>query len=526
MLNPDVQPRLARILGYGLIAFGLLSCSSSVKKVDTLIHSGWVYTGENTPAQKLDVAICGEVICALVPSGSQTFDTKHSVDASNKVVSPGFIDPHTHSLEELQSQKHNSNLNYLTQGVTTVVNGNDGDGPVDIISLATALEQQGIGTNTALLVGHGTLRKQVMGLAARTASQAELDEMSQLLNRAMEQGALGLSSGLYYVPGNYADTAEVVALAKVAARYQGIYDTHLRDESTFNIGFIPALKEAIDIAQQAGIHLHLAHIKALGVDVWGQSRQAIDTIKQAQKQGVSISADQYPWQASGTFLRSALVPKWVMADSEEAMKTRFQDPALVEKIQQEIGENIRRRGGPQALLVTASQQPDYLGKNLTEMAALLNKPVVETVIEMVRLGRTRVASFNMDQQDIQAFMQQPWVVTSSDGTNGHPRKYASFPQKYVRYVKELKLMTEQAFIHRSSGKTAQVLGLNNRGFLKEQYQADVIIFDPKTYQPRADFSHWNRLSQGVENVFINGQQVIRNSEYQGQLAGQFVARGR
>ena len=204
-----------------------------------------------------------------------------------------------------------------------------------VLSTFAKLKQQllanGIGTNTALLVGHGSLREQVIGLAQRHATPQEIVSMERLTNQAMLDGAIGLSTGLYYVPGIYADTQEVVALAKISASHQGIYDTHLRDESTFNIGFTQAISEAIEIAKQANIHLHLAHIKALGVDVWGQSRAAIDLVEQAQAQGVSISADQYPWRASGTNIHSAVVPKWVMADSSEVFHQRLNDKALITK---------------------------------------------------------------------------------------------------------------------------------------------------------------------------------------------------
>jgi N-acyl-D-aspartate/D-glutamate deacylase len=495
-------------------------------KIDILIANGVVYTGDVSEPQSLDVAICGKKICGLYPSGEAKVAAKQLIDASGKIVSPGFIDPHTHSLEELYSKEKNNNLNYLMQGVTTVVNGNDGGGPVDIQKTVNELEENGIGTNVALLVGHGSLRKQVMGTAQRFASNTQIAEMKYLLTEAMEQGALGLSSGLYYVPGSFAATEEVVELAKVAAKYDGIYDTHLRDESTFNIGFLAALQEAIDIARSANIHLHVAHIKALGVDVWGQSEQAIEKINQAKSEGVSISADQYPWQASGTNLRSALIPKWAMADSEQRFLERLDDDNLLVKIESEIEENIRRRGGAESLLITASENSQLVGKTLAEIAVKFELSAVRSVIQIVKQGRTRVASFNMNKDDIENFMQQPWVVTSSDGSNGHPRKYASFPQKYQQYVVANKTVDLARFINSSSGQTAQILGLGNRGFIQEGFIADIVVIDPKEYKPQASFKEWDRLSTGVSYLLIDGQLVIENSQYNGKLAGQFVARNR
>ena len=502
------------------------SASAEHKKVDLVIHSGLVFDGTDSPAKQMDIAICGEKICGVSESGKQIYQATKRIDASGLVVSPGFIDPHTHSYNELISHDKHQNLNYLFQGVTTVINGNDGGGPVDLNTSISTFNSAGIGTNAAFLVGHGSLRKQVMGTAKRHSSAAELEEMKRLLDTAMQQGALGLSSGLYYVPGSFAATQEVVELAKVAAKYKGIYDTHLRDESTFNIGFLPALDEAIDIARKANIHLHVAHIKALGVDVWGQSKQAIEKINKARGNGISISADQYPWQASGTNIRSAVIPKWAMADSEDAFMQRLDNPKSAKCIKDEIKENIRRRGGSSALLITASKDKSIVGSTLEQIAKRLEKPDEDAVIYLVKQGRTRVASFNMHEDDINAFMQQPWVVTSSDGTNGHPRKYASFPQKYQEYVVKSNKLDIQRFIYSSTGQTAGILGLGDRGLIKTGLKADIVILDPSNYRAEADFKTWNRLSKGVSHLLINGQQVIINGNYSGALAGQFAPRTR
>lgn len=490
--------------------------------VDTLIINGNVYDGIETKSQALDIAICGIEICGLYPTGKHAVKATTTIDVGGKVVSPGFIDPHTHTLEELYSQDKNHNLNYLTQGVTTVVNGNDGEGPVNIAQTAKELEANGIGTNVALLVGHGSVREQVMGRAQRFASPTELAAMSQLLTVAMEDGAIGLSTGLYYVPGSFANTDEVVTLAKIASKYNGIYDTHLRDESTFNIGFIAALDEAINIADTANIHLHLAHIKALGVDVWGQSKVAIEKIEKAQAKGIDISADQYPWLASGTKLHSAIMPKWVMADSKQDFYLRLNDENLKERLNAEIKENIRRRGGPESLLITAFKNEKLVGLNLAQIAEQRAIEPVAAAKQLVQEGDVRIASFNMSDIDVENFLVKPWVVTSSDGTNGHPRKYASFPQKYQKYIQEKSLLTLGQFIKQSSGKTAEILGFNDRGQLKAGYMADIIVFDADDFAANADFSHWNKYSSGVEQVWVNGQQVIKNGQYQDKLAGKFV----
>lgn len=504
-------------------SFFIIACAENKQnQIDVLLTNGLVYTGENSEAQALDLAICGVEICGLYPSNQAKMLAKKTIDVSGKIVSPGFIDPHTHSLEELYSKDKNHNLNYLTQGVTTVVNGNDGGGPVDIKKAAKIFETNGIGTNVALFVGHGSLREQVMGRAERYATDNELNEMSELLREAMQDGALGLSSGLYYVPGNYANTLEVVTLAKVASEFDGIYDTHLRDEGTFNIGFSAALDEAIDIAKQANIHLHVAHIKALGVDVWGQSKLAIEKIEQAQADGLSITADQYPWLASGTQLRSAIMPKWVMADSQTAFYERLNDQSLSEKLRAEITENIRRRGGAASLLITEFNDSTLVGLNLQEIAEIRGTDPVTTAIELVQKGRVRVASFNMSAEDLEAFMVKPWVVSSSDGSDGHPRKYASFPKKYQDYVRETDLLSVGQFIVQSTSKTAEILRIKDRGILKKGFKADIIVFSPDEFIPKADFANWDTYSQGIEYVFVNGELVISDFTYLDKLAGQFI----
>jgi len=346
--------------------------------------------------------------------------------------------------------------------------------------------------------------------------------MKALLNAAMQQGAIGLSSGLYYVPGAFANTEEVVALAKTAAKYKGIYDTHLRDESTFNIGFKAAVAEAIDIAKLADIHLHIAHIKALGVDVWGQSVDVIKQIEAAQQQGISISADQYPWQASGTMLTSAVVPKWVMADSKEKFHKRLKDDTLLPRIKSEITENIRRRGGGKALLVTVTEDQNLVGKTLKQLATEKGLTETDAVIELVQGPQIRVASFNMSSNDIENFMVKPWVVTSSDGTNGHPRKYASFPKKYRQYVKEQKLLTLGQFIKQSSTQTAKILNLKKRGEIKLGNYADIIVFDENNFSDNANFQKWNVLSSGIETVLVNGAVTIEDSKYTKVLNGRVV----
>lgn len=506
------------VLAASLISFG----SAAQTAIDYVISSERVFNSETKAFEALDIAICGKKICAIRKRGETPLKGANYFDYGSQVVSPGFIDPHTHSLQELSNTKTSANLNYLTQGVTTVVNGNDGKSPESIHHTAKKLMKQGIGTNVAFFIGHNTIRNAVMGQDDRQANANEMNTMKALVKRNMQAGALGLSTGLYYLPGTFASTEEVVALAKVAAEYQGIYETHLRDESTFNIGFLNAIKEAIFVAEQANMPLHIGHIKALGVDVWGQSSDAINIIESAQKRGVTITADQYPWLASGTSISGAVVPSWVREGGKEATVKRLKDPSLYRKIHAEITENIRRRGGADRLLITVTEQANISGKTLAEVAKKRSLNPADTVIELAKGKVVKVASFNMSTEDVKNFMVKPWVVTSSDGSNGHPRKYASFPKKLVTYVLEKPLMSLENYLYQSTTATAKALNITDRGEIKIGKSADLIIFNPNAIKVNASFKQWNNLSQGFSEVFVNGRHVIQNGQFNGVLAGEFV----
>ncbi len=501
----------------------LCGCQQT-READYLITGGKVYLGDNTPGDDLVVAIKdGEIV--YVGVSSETIDATHAIDASGLYVLPGFIDPHTHSIGELLDEDPliRRNVNYLTQGVTTVVNGNDGYGDPDIAGLKDSLESEGIGTNTALFIGHGALRDKVMGREKRSPTDAELSVMKSRVDLAMDDGALGLSTGLFYAPGSFSETDEVIELAKVAALKGGVFDSHIRDEATYNIGLEAAVQEVIDIARDADIHANIAHIKALGVDVWGKSKNIVEMVESAHAEGLSISADQYPWQASGTRISNALIPRWVKAGGETEYMARLNNAELIDQIKTETRENLRKRGGPEAVLITQDKF-DWQNKTLGQIAKANNLDPVDMAKEIARKGDARIASFNMNADDIEAFMRQPWVMTSSDGSTGHPRKFASYPQKYREYVVAKSIMPVETFFYRSSGLVADNFNLCGRGYLKPGYAADILIMDPKQYAPKADFQNPEKLSVGVVHLFVNGQPAIQNGELKTKLSGQFVPR--
>ena len=513
-----------------VLSAALAACGPAEKpgpSFDLLIVGGNVFTGEVIePPRRADVGVSDGVIAFVGDATAACATAEKTIDASGLVVTAGFIDPHTHSLNELLDNEQRANLNYLFQGVTTVVNGNDGDGKPAIAELAAQLEAGGIGTNTALFAGHGAIRRAVMGGDNRAPTDEELAAMQALLRKAMDEGALGLSTGLFYVPGSFASTDEVVALAEVAAAGGGIYDSHIRDESSYTVGLLAAIDETIEIGRRADIPVHIAHIKALGVDVWGYSDTIVERIERAQSDGVQISADQYPWSASGTHLRNALLPKSFLDGAPDAYLERLAQPEWRERLRPDIAENLRRRGGADALLIVASTDESAVGRTLAEISAHRATDAVDTAVDIMLTGSTRVASFNMRDDDIENFMRQDWVMTSSDGTNGHPRKYASFPRKYQEYVASNPVLTLEEFLYRSSALTADTLGLGDRGRLQVGLAADIIVLNLDNFAPRADFDQWNTLSAGVEYAIVNGQVAIESGGYTGQLPGRFLRQQR
>ena len=335
----------------------------------------------------------------------------------------------------------------------------------------------------------------------------------------MDAGAFGISTGLFYAPGSYGDTEEVIALSKVAAQNDGIYDSHIRDEGSYSIGLKGAIAEAIEIGRQAKLPIHISHIKCLGVDVWNQSEEVIALIENAQAEGIQVSANQYPYDASATGLKAATVPRWAESGGKDSMFIRYNDPKLKEQILDETKRNIARRGGPDKLLIVKTEDSTLLGKNLKEVAELYGLSAEASVFKALETGEIRVASFNMTTQDIHNFMKQDWVVTGSDGNTGHPRKYGSFPRKYDKYVKAEKVLDIASFINGSTSKTAEIFKIPKRGKLEAGYFADIIIFNPETFKDKADYTDAFQFAEGLEYSIINGKIAVEAGVPTEQLNG-------
>ncbi len=487
---------------------------------DVLIVNGTVYDGTLNAASSTSIGIIDDRIASVAAASDAEADLV--IDAGGKVVVPGFIDPHTHAGEDLLAPERKTNANYLMQGVTTVFIGNDGRGLVDRAAKVALMREQGTGTSVAYFTGHGSARQAAMGLENRAPTEEELQAMRDYVEADMRSGAIGLSTGLFYTPGSYSETGEVIELAKVAAAYDGVYDSHLRDESSYNIGVLGSIRELIRIGEEASIPVHAAHLKALGRDVWGQSGDIIALVAAARERGVEVTADQYPWRASGTSLSSSLIPGWVKADSEEAMFERLANADLQDRIREEMEGNLWRRGGEESLLITG--ESEWRGKTLQEIAAQMETDPIAAAIEVVRSGNPSVASFNMNLADIDALAIQPWVMTGSDGSEGHPRKFASYPKAYQEMVVGKSLFPMERYVYRSSGLVADSFYLCDRGYIKEGLKADIAIIDLDNFRPVADFQNPTELATGVTDMLINGRLVITNSNLTGTLPGEVIDR--
>jgi N-acyl-D-amino-acid deacylase len=498
-----------------LAASTMLSLRAFAQDLDLIIRGGSLIDGSGSSATKTDIGIKGDRIVFVGNGGGRK--ATREIDATGLIVTPGFIDPHTHTASDLSDPKRSRNDAYLTQGVTTVATGNDGSSPTAIGSTLAKWGQQGIGTNAALFIGQGTVRQEVMGMSDAKPTAEQLDRMKTLVDAAMNEGAIGISTGLYYAPGSFSSTEEVIELARIAAQHGGIYDTHMRDESSYSVGLLASVRETIRIGEEAHLPVMISHIKALGANVWGQSKDVIALIDSARKAGVKVTASQYPYTASGTSVTAALVPRWAEADG--ALLKNLNDSSLRPRLVDEMNQNLTRRGGADSLLMTAARDKTIVGKTLATIARERNESPVDAAIEIVKSGGSDVASFNMKESDIKAFMRQSWVMTCSDGSEGHPRKYGTYPRKLRQYVYEKHIISLEFAIRSGTSLPAETLGLKDRGMLKPGYFADVLIFDPKTFNERATYQQPKVLATGVRFLTVNGQLAIDNGSLTTILAG-------
>ena len=517
----------------GLLLLGLYLLIPPPLPYDLAIIGSAVINGTGNPWFRADVGIKGDRIVSI--GVIQAREASEVIKGEGLMVCPGFIDIHTHTDRGLLANPRAEN--YVYQGVTTVVGGNCGGSAYPIGEHLKKLQQEGISLNFATLVGHNTIRRRVMGMKDDSPTPDELAEMKRMVERGMKEGALGLSSGLKYVPGAYAATEEVIELAKVAAKYHGIYSTHLREEG---LGVVEAVKEALLIGEKAGLLVQISHHKVMSVDLWGASRETLRLIEEAGSRGLEVSLDQYPYPASSTGL-SVLFPPWSLVGGREELEERLSHPETRQKIKEAIAYNIvHNRGGSDIgnITITSFQADRSLeGKNLAEIARLRGlEPTplngAEIVIDMQLKGDGSAIYHCLSEEDIERIMRYPGAMVGSDGGitifgEGvvHPRNYGTFPRVLAKYVREKGVLTLEDAIRKMTSLPAQTLRLLDRGVLRVGAYADITVFDPKRAIDKATWENPHQYPEGIAYVIVNGKVVISKGNHTGALPGYVLRRG-
>lgn len=476
-----------------LISFVSAQTNSVVIKNATIID------GSGRAAFRGDVRITGDKIVKI--GNIKAKKDEAVIDANGRVLAPGFIDIHNHSEEGLQTE--GTATNQVSQGITTILVGPDGGSPFPLNEYFAKLQGK-IAPNVGAFIGHASLREQVMnGDYKRQTTPEELAKMLVLMEQSMKEGAFGLSSGLEYDVGFSASTEELIALAKIAAKYKGIYMTHMRDEEE---GMLDALRESIRIGKEAKLPVQISHIKMGNRNVWGKSAEAIALIETERRKGFDITADCYPYTA------------WASTITVLVSSRKHEDKSEVEKALFNVG------GADKVLVTSCAAHRDYQGKTLEEIARQQNVSPVDVYIQIVKDGGAGVVCNSMNEADVKAFYQQSWVMVSSDGGIGsrHPRGTGTFTKVLSRFVRENNWFSLEEAVRKMSAFPAARLGLKDRGFIKKGMQADLVLFDKDKVKDLATFAQPQNLSEGIEIVFVNGQKVWENGKTTGNLPGEIL----
>ncbi|MDP7276496.1 MAG: D-aminoacylase [Planctomycetaceae bacterium] len=491
-------------------------------EADVVLVGGTIHDGSGKPGVVGDLAIKGDRIVAV--GKAQVKPGAWKLDCRGLVVMPGAIDLHNHSDRQVVAPGTRSVINYLLQGCTTVVTGNCGSGPVDVADYYQKIGAAGAGTNVVHLLPQGSLRRQVMGTDRRAATKEEMKEMRGLVEKAMKDGAWGMSTGLIYVPGTYANTAELVALAKVVARHHGIYASHIRNE---NVRLLLAVEEALEIGRRGGLPIHVSHFKSSGRDSWGVVRQAALIIAKARRAGQVATADQYPYIASSTSLDATVIPTWARAGGRAELVRRLEDPAIGKRIRVAIAENLSRKEDGRVLKIARyGPRQDWVGRSVAEIAEIEKLTTVEVAVRVARTGGAAIVNFSMSEDDVRHIMQVPWVATASDGRaylpgadRPHPRSYGTFARKLGHYAIREKVLKLAVAIRSMTSLPAEILGMKDRGQLRAGMFADVAVFDPGAIRDAATFQDPHQYSEGFRYVFVNGRPAVYAGKSTGALAG-------
>ena len=483
----------------GLLLFVI---SVPAQPASFVIRNAVIIDGAGTPGRVGDVRVDGDTIKAV--GKVKPKKNEQVIDGTGLVLAPGFIDIHNHSESGLI--REGTAANQVSQGITTVIVGPDGGSPENLADYFSKLQGK-IGINVGAFIGHGTIRRLVLkDDHKRPATPAEIEQLERLVEEAMRQGAFGLSTGLEYDNGFSATTEELIALSRVAAKFGGVYMSHMRDEEE---GVLDAIREALRIGREAKIPVQISHIKMGNSSVWGKSADAIALINEARASGPDVTADAYPYTAWASTI-TVLVPS-----------RKHEDPA-------EIQKGISAIGGPDKVLITSAREfPTYEGKTLEQAAAIAGKTPVETYIDIVKKGGAGVIGYGMTESDVKAFYQTPWVMVSSDGGIGsrHPRGTGTFTRVLGRFVRENSWLSLEEAVRKMSAAPAARLGLKDRGTIRKGMKADLVLFDPATVVDRATFTEPQVFSSGVRSVFVNGVQVWDGERVSGKMSGRILKKG-
>ena len=496
-----------------------------------LIRHGHVMDGSGNPWIIADVLIRGDRIAAVGDLGDVAAD--QVIDATGLYVTPGFIDTHTHAGPGLATPGLSEARPLLAEGQTTILANPDGGGPVDLAAQKLALEKDGLGVNVGLLISQGSVREAVMKDDDRDPTPAEMERMKELVRQGMKDGAFGMSSGTFYVPGFYSKPAEIEELAKILTPYGAPYQSHIRDESDYSVGLMAAVDEVINVGRVAHIPAILTHVKALGPHVWGYGEAIVKRVERARAQGVQVFADQYPYTASATGLDAALLPRWSQAGGRDSLRARMARPADMARIREAMVDNLERRGGADRIQFRRYRpDPSIEGKLLSDVARERGKDPIDEAIDLIEGGSASIVSYNMDDDDVQTLMAQPWTMTSSDGDlvpmgQGvpHPRSYGTFPRKIRLYALEKHTVTLEAAIRSMTSLPAWVWKIPDRGVLRAGAYADVLVFDLARVKDTATYTDPHQLAEGMVWVFVNGQAAIARGELTGVKAGRVLQKG-
>ena len=508
-----------------VLLFLLPAFSFSQTNYDIIIRNGKIIDGTGNSWYYADVAVSNGRIVLIQKNISG--NAKRTIDAKGLIVAPGFIDVHGH-IEGGVFDRPTAD-NYIYDGVTTVITGNCGNSADDLNGFFYKIDSIKTSINVGSLVGHNTVRRLIMGNDNRPATPEEQLKMEGLIAKAMKDGAVGMSTGLIYLPGMYSNTAEVVGLAKETAKYKGIYASHIRNEEN---SVVDAINEAIDIGKAALIPVQISHFKVSGKSNWGRSSETLALIENARAAGYDVTIDQYPYTASSTNLGVRL-PDWALAGGQDSLKKRINDPVIREQIITGMLEQLKKyKFKNYNYAVVANHTADTLlnGKSISEINIIKGRKATarneaETILEMMLAGGAQMVYHTMNEKDVEYFIQYPYNMIGADGgvSNGrgmpHPRTYGTNARVLALYVREQKIISLEEAIRRMTSLAAQKFQLKDRGMIKEGMAADIVVFDEARVKDNATYEQPHQFSSGFHFVIVNGQVVINEGKHNGIKSG-------